>query len=125
MAWVVRAGEAKAPDLMRGYREHAQVPGLFGFSVQYAPGKSVNQLALSGRFPHAMISYEDDAVLTHAVELVGYRMRLIKSPGHGYHHTFCVIEDLSGQAQSTLPSIVADALADVFQRRANPSRRRP
>jgi hypothetical protein len=125
MAWVVRAGEAKAPDLMRGYREHAQVAGLFGFSVQYAPGQSIDQLALSGRFPHAMISYEDDTVLAHAVELVGYRMRLIKSPGHGHHHTFCVIEDLSGQAQTTLPAMVADALARAFRQRANPSRRQP
>lgn len=128
MAWVVRAGEAKARDLVTGYAEHRAVPGLYGFSVQYAPGASLDALALSGRFPHAMISYEDEAVLAAVLEAVGYRMRLVASPGVGHHHTFCVVEDLGGRPQTTLPPIVADALAATFRHMRNPypvSRRRP
>jgi hypothetical protein len=34
MGWVVRAGEAKPVDLMKGHKEHLGVPGLYGFSVQ-------------------------------------------------------------------------------------------
>lgn len=62
MGWVVRAREAKARDLLTGYAPHRAVPGLYGLSVHYAPGISLDELALSGRFPHAMISYEDEAV---------------------------------------------------------------
>jgi hypothetical protein len=63
MAWVVRAGEAKAQDLIAGYVPHLSVPGLYGISVQSAPSLSVDELALSGRFPHATISYEHDTAL--------------------------------------------------------------
>ena len=122
MAWVVRAGEAKAHDLMTGFAEHRAVPGLYGFSVQYAPGASLDDLALSGRFPHAMISYEDEEALASALAPIGYRMRLVASPGAGHHHTFCVVEDLSGRAQTALPPIVADALAQTFRRMPNPHR---
>lgn len=134
MAWVVRAGEAKARDLISGYADHRAVAGLYGFSVQYAPGAgrgasdqlgdkaTLDDLALSGRFPHAIISYEDEAVLAAALEAVGYRMRLVASPGVGHHHTFCVVEDLSGAPQTTLPSVVADALAQTFHRMPNPHR---
>lgn len=127
MAWVVRAGEAKAQDLINGYGPHLSVAGLYGFSVQYAPGHDVDALALSGRFPNAMISYEDETVLASAVAVVGYQMRLIPSPGTGHHHTFCVLYDATGDLQTTLPPIVAEALARAFQRMQNPHRvpRRP
>jgi hypothetical protein len=35
MGWVVRAGEAKPADLVKGYKEHLGVHGLYGFSVQF------------------------------------------------------------------------------------------
>ncbi|HEY8325154.1 MAG TPA: hypothetical protein VIG77_11725, partial [Ktedonobacterales bacterium] len=76
MAWVVRAGEASAQSLMQGYAEHNHIPGLYGFSVQYAPGLSLDDLALSGRFPNATVSFEDEAVLQAALTPIGYRIQL-------------------------------------------------
>jgi hypothetical protein len=129
MAWVVRAGEASAQSLMQGYAEHNHIPGLYGFSVQYAPGLSLDDLALSGRFPNATVSFEDEAVLQAALTPIGYRIQLRSSPGMGHHHTFCVILDRNGIALTTLPAVVADVLTQTFQRMPNPhrvpKRRRP
>ena len=120
MAWVVRAGEAKAQDLIAGYVPHLSVPGLFGFSVQAAPGLGVDELALSGHFPHATISYEDDVILAAALATIGYRLELVASPGIGHHHTFCVLYDTTGTRQHHLPPAAAQVLAQTFQRKKNP-----
>lgn len=55
MEWVVRAGEAKPDKLRDGYTQHDTVPTVYGFSVQYAAGKSLDELTLAGRFPNAQI----------------------------------------------------------------------
>lgn len=128
MAWVVRGGEAKAADLIAGYALHRLVPGLYGFSVQYDPGKSIEELAQAGQFPNATISYEDERALAQAVEQFGYNMKLVSSPGRGYHHTFCVLYDASNVVQMRLPDSVAQALSATFRRAPNPYRvlrRRP
>jgi hypothetical protein len=93
MEWVVRAGAAAASSLIAGYNEHRAVPDLYGFSVQYAPSKTVDELALAGRFPHPQISYATDDALQAALRVLGYTMRLVASPGTGYHHTFAVLHD--------------------------------
>jgi hypothetical protein len=67
MEWVVRAGVAAAGSLIKGYRMHARVPGLYGLSVQYAPGKTVDELAQAGQYPHPMISYATTDALTAAL----------------------------------------------------------
>ncbi|MGH2410875.1 MAG: RHS repeat-associated core domain-containing protein, partial [Chloroflexota bacterium] len=54
--WIVRGGIATAKQLQVGTTQHALMPGLNGFSVQYAPGRSIQQLAAAGRFPNASIS---------------------------------------------------------------------
>lgn len=123
--WVVRGGEAKAPDLISGYGPHPQVPGLYGFSVQYAPGKTIAELAQAGHFRNATISYETAATLAQVVQSVGYEMRLIPSPGGGHHHTFAVLYDVSKIIQTDLPSVVAQALAIAFRRIPNPHRASP
>jgi hypothetical protein len=122
VGWVVRAAEAKAADLEWGYTLHRQVPGLYGFSVQYAPGTTVDELAQAGQFPNAQISYEDEAKLAQAVRPLGYTIRLVKSPGLGYHHTFAVVYDATGGIQMRLPHTVAQALASAFRRMPNPHR---
>ena len=122
VGYVVRAGEAKAIDLIHGYAPHRLVPGLYGFSVQYAPSKRVEELAAAGQFPNATISYEDEAVLEHAIAPLGYHLRLVSSPGKGYHHTFCVLYDVTGTLQTALPADVAQALAATFKRMPNPHR---
>lgn len=123
--WVVRGGEAKASDLISGYGPHPLVPGLYGFSVQYAPGKTVSELAQAGHFRNAMISYESAAMLAQVVQSLGYEMRLVPSPGGGYHHTFAVLYDASKTLQTTLPSVIAQALTAAFRRTPNPHRAPP
>lgn len=118
--WVVRAGVASAASLVKGYNQHRGVPGLFGFSVQYAPGKTVDELARAGNFPHPQISYAMEDALRAALRSLGYTMRLVKSPGQGYHHTFAVLYDATGSMLHVLPQDAAIALSKTFRQRPNP-----
>lgn len=123
--WVVRAGEAKGKDLVAGYREHGGLPGTFGFSVQYAPGqgKSVDELARAGRFRNAQISYATDTDLIAAAMRLGYGLAFVPSPGTGYHYTCSVLlVSAGGVVLPKIPSHVADATSQAFQRVPNPHR---
>jgi hypothetical protein len=125
MAWVVRAGQAKAADLIRGYGEHLGVPGLYGFSVQYDSGSSWQELARAGRYPNALVSIADENDLQAALQSLGYTFRLVPSPGRGYHHTFVVLYDATGTMLTQLPLLVAEKLYETFIRVNNPYRVRP
>lgn len=125
MEWVVRGGVAAADKLKEGYEEHSGAPGIFGFSVQYAPGKRVEDLAQAGRFPNAYISYAYDGELASALLSLGYGMNLIKTPGRGYHTTFVVLYDASGHMLTRLPDDAAQAISATFQRMRNPHRVSP
>jgi len=118
----VRAGIASPISLVKGYNHHRGVPGLFGFSVQYAPGRSVEELALAGQFPHEQISYATDDALRLALQPLDYTMNLVRSPGRGYHHTFAVLYDVSGLLLQSLPQDAAVALSQTFRHRSNPYR---
>lgn len=120
MEWVVRGGIATADQLMRGYGAHASVHGLFGFSVQYAPGPDWADIARTRRFPHGQLSIAYDDDLQGALSPLGYSMRLVPSPGRAYHHTFAVLYDATGQSLRALPLDAAQVLAVAFQRVANP-----
>lgn len=125
MAWVVRAGEAKAVDLVKGYREHLGVPGLYGFSVQYQAGLSWQELARVGQYPNARVSIADEDGLRAALQSLGYDLRLVSSPGGGYHHTFVVLYDATGIMLTQLPILVAEKLHQTFTQVMNPHRVRP
>src|SRR6266571_8113353 len=67
--WVVRGGVATPSQLQAGTARHRGVPdplGLYGFSVQYQPGKTVHELAVAGRFRNAQISVTAEAALVAA-----------------------------------------------------------
>lgn len=125
MNWIVRAGVAAPDMLVAGYTEHRAVPGLYGFSVQYAPNKTIGELAQAGQFPNAQISYATGEALAAALASLGYRMHLVSSPGQGYHHTFVVLYDTSGVALQHLPIDAARAISQTFQRQPNPFRSAP
>lgn len=120
MNWVVRGGLASMKALTAAYKQHRGVPGLYGFSVQYATGITVEELARAGQFPHAQISFAPDDALAAALAPLGYQMRLIRSPGQGYHHTFAVLYDASGMMLQSLPRDAAHALHRTFRHRLNP-----
>ncbi|MDO8756743.1 MAG: hypothetical protein Q7J64_01915, partial [Elusimicrobiota bacterium] len=75
--WVVRGGVVTPEQLKTGAKLHRGIPGLFGFSVQSAPGKTIEELAAAGRFRNGQISVATvDALLAVGVLIV-------KSPGEG------------------------------------------
>jgi hypothetical protein len=106
---------------MEGYRPHIGMPGLSGCSVQYAPSHSVDELAQAGQFKNGRISYATDDALAAALQPLGYAMRLVASPGKGFHHTLVVLYDVNGTMLQRLPQDAADVLTRAFQRRLNPS----
>lgn len=122
MEWVVRAGMAEPGNLQANYQEHDAVPGVFGFSVQYQAGRTIDELAQAGQFPNAKISYAYDGELAATLSPLGYSMRLVATPGRGYHHTFMVLYDASGAMLLDLPDAAAQALSSAFRRTDNPHR---
>lgn len=120
--FVVRGGMATPDGLQDGYEPHDQVPGLFGFSVQYDSQVSLDELCRAGQFPNSMVSYATTPMLQAALAGLGYRMQLVKSPGKGYHHTFAVLYDASGIMLRDLPETAALAISNTFTRMANPHR---
>ena len=115
--WVVRGGVATPGQLQAGTARHRGVPdspGLYGFSVQYQPGKTVHELAVAGRFRNAQISVTTDAALVAAGVAAGYAVSIVKSPGTGYHYT--------AQVPFPLPLDLAVALSAVFTQQLNPAR---
>ena len=121
MEWVVRGGVALPKQLIDGYGVHLGVHApLYGFSVQYQPGRTIDELAQAGQFRNSQISYAADDALQAAIQSVGYTMRLVQSPGRGFHHTFAVIYNNSGIMEQQLPQAVATALSHVFRQMPNP-----
>ncbi len=107
---------------MKAYRRHVGAPNIYGFSVQYAPGKSIDELAQAGQFPHASISYALDSNLAAALLPLTYGINLVRTPGVGYHTTFVVLYDTTGQMLKQLPYEAAQALSATFQQAKNPHR---
>ncbi len=118
--WVVRAGVAAAKSLIAGYRQHLGVAGLYGCSVQYAPGYTVEDLAQAGQFKNNQISFATEDALVSALRPLGYTLHLVPSPGRGFHHTLVVLYDVGGTMLQQLPQDAAEALSRAFQQRPNP-----
>jgi hypothetical protein len=115
--WVVRGGIATPSQLQTGTARHRGVPdppGLYGFSVQYQSGKTIQELAAAGRFRNAQISVTTDVALVAAGVAAGYAVSIVKSPGAGYHYTV--------QVPFPLPLDLAVALSAVFTQQLNPAR---
>jgi hypothetical protein len=115
--WVVRGGVTTPSQLQAGTARHFGIPdppGLFGFSVQHQPGKTIKELAAAGRFRNAQISVTTDEELIAAGLSAGYSVSIVKSPGEGYHHTV--------QVPFPLPLDLAVALSAVFTQMPNPAR---
>jgi hypothetical protein len=105
---VVRGGIATPRQIQDGVREHSGVPGLTGFSVQSAPGKTIEELASAGQFKNAQISVTTDCMLKRIGVL------LVKSPGRSIYHNTAV-------TQVPLSNEQAAAIAAVFTTMPNPA----
>jgi hypothetical protein len=119
---VLRAGTARASLLMSGYKHHKATrrPRIYGLSVQYAPGRAWQELAQAGQFKNGQVSIADEDDLRAALAPLGYALRLVPTPGQGFHHTLVVLYDTNGQTLTSLPANAASALAATFRQRPNP-----
>jgi hypothetical protein len=111
--WVVRSGIATPEQLKDGTSEHKAIAGLYGFSVQYQPGRSIQELAAAGWFPNRHISVATIEDLVAVGENAGYNVSVVKSPGRGYHHTI--------EVPYPMPDDLATALSNVFTQMLNPA----
>lgn len=111
--WVVRSGVATPRQLQEGTRQHSAVPNLYGFSVQYEVGVPIEELVEAGQFPHPRISVTMEPQLIAAARAAGYSIRVVKSPGRGFHCTVEVPYPLSDD--------LAVALSTTFVHCANPA----
>jgi RHS repeat-associated protein len=106
-AYVVRGGVTTPKQLQAGTAEHRGVPGLTGFSVQSAPGMTIEQLAAAGQFPNSQIS------VTTVSQLDAIGVRVVPSPGRGFHNTAVV--------PLPLPDKLAAEISAVFRQQRNPA----
>lgn len=104
-AFVVRGGVASPQNLQENVRR-SQAAGfpVTGFSVQSEPGKTVDELALAGRFRNNQISVTTVNTIRAAGFAAGYGVDVVKTPGAGYHRTV------------TTPAPLPDPLAQVLSR---------
>jgi hypothetical protein len=114
--WVVRGGTASADNLKKAAKLHPEV-GVYGISVQYHPGATIEELARAGQFPHPKISVTAAEVLIGAGQAAGYEIALVDTPGPGYHHDI--------QVPEPMPDDLAQALASVFTQQPNPAQVKP
>jgi hypothetical protein len=105
--YVVRAGIARPVDLIVGTKEHRDVSGLIGFSVQSWPGVPIGELARAGGFRNPQISVTTADTLTRH----GFEVTLL-TPGKGAYHA-------TVRAAHPLPLDVAARLSLLFTRRRN------
>ncbi len=103
---VVRGGFATPESLIRGT---TQTPfGLYGFSVQSAPGRTIDELARAGRFPNGTISVST----VDALRAVG--AIVTPSPGVGYHATVVVPAPLSNAQAALISAAFATGIPNPY-----------
>ena len=112
--WVVRGGMATPSQIQAGTARHRGVPdppGLYGFSVQYQPGKTIKELAVAGKFRNAQISVTTDAALVVA-GVSGYPVHIAKSRGRLSPYSTGAFH---------LPLDLAEVLSAVFTQMPHPA----
>jgi hypothetical protein len=105
--YAVRAGIATPVQIQKGVAEHIHSPGITGFSVQSAPGKTIEELAAAGLFPNPQIS------VTTVCALNSVGVPVVPTPGRGYHNTAVTPMPLSNEQ--------AAVISAVFTTRPNPA----
>lgn len=117
---IIRAGDLRSANafqvLMNGYTQYRNVPGVYGLSVVFHQGYTLDQLAMAAHFPNGSISYSVIASIRSelAALKMGYDMVMWKTPSNMYvdHHTLGITRN--GQIETTLERAVADALIKAF-----------
>lgn len=126
---IIRGGDlthSNAPQfLMNGYTQYHNSPGVYGLSVVFHQGYTLDQLAKAATFPNGSISYSVIARIRAELAALGmgYDMVLWKTHSNTYadHHTLGITRN--GQIETQLERIVANALINAFSVVPNPYKR--
>jgi hypothetical protein len=108
---VVLDGVVTPQRLQRKVSGYRHVP-LIGFSVQSIPQKTLQQLAASGGFFGPLLSVTTVGELQKAGQSAGLNIKVISTPGRGFHSIVV--------APRRLSSTAAQALSGVFRQMPNP-----
>jgi hypothetical protein len=106
--YVVRAGLVRPRDPIDGTTSHRDMPELTGFSVQSAPGVSVDELARGGLFRNRQIS----VATRQDLQWYGFKL-FFPTPGRGLYHA-------TVQTPYPLTVEVAEQISRLFVQRSNP-----
>lgn len=118
-AVVVRGGVPTAEGLRDKVREEKSYTGLFGLSVQAAPGVSIETLVGAGNLPHKQIGVTTARELRQLGERLGVALDVVATPlaGMGFHATL--------KCPNPLPFDIAEQLVKAFRVQPNPCRAAP
>ena len=120
----MRGGESAVDSLIYAYGSVTSMPGHYGFSVQYQPGKTVDELAAVGQFPHGKISYATNVQLKSVAITLGYDIHFLPTynDGPGFHHDLEVVSLPSLKGVELLPGNLAEGFSLTFAIKPNPFR---
>jgi nitrate reductase NapAB chaperone NapD len=126
---IIRGGNLSqsnaAQILMSGYTQYRNVPGVYGLSVVFHQGYTLDQLVKAASFPNGSISYSMIARIRAELAALGmgYDMVLWKTHSNTYvdHHTLGITRN--GLMETQLEYIVANALIKAFIVGPNPYKR--
>ncbi len=120
LAFAARGGQPTEANLVRGYGAFTPRPGVYGLSVVFHPGYTLDQLLRVAQFPHSRVGYATIAEVEMALTQAGYELVLTKTPTRKYvdHHTLGVAQ--GGVALRSLPADAARALTGVLHEIPNP-----
>jgi hypothetical protein len=106
--YVVRGGLARPDNLIAGTTAHRMISELTGFSVQSAPGVSIDELARAGQFRNRWVG----VTTLRTLRRHGF-MIVFPTPGRGAYHATVRVPD-------PLPPDIAARLSALFVRYPNP-----
>jgi peptide/nickel transport system substrate-binding protein len=109
---VVLSGVVTPRRLQRKVSGYRNVPNIIGFSVQSTPQKTLQELALAGRFYDRQLSVTTVEELLKAGQSAGMEIKVVAAPGRGFHSIVVTPRVLSDTA--------AQALSNVFRPMPNP-----
>lgn len=124
--FVVRGGTPDAGRFTQRYTPVRGYPGVYGLSVTFHPGFTLDQLAWVAQQPHTQLHYATVAELRVALAPLGYDLVLVRTPSRANpDHCSLSVAPSGGGAVPTLPLDVAQALTGAFHVTLNPYQAKP
>jgi peptide/nickel transport system substrate-binding protein len=109
---VVLDGAVTPQRLQKKVSGYRRIPKVFGFSVQSAPQKTLQELAAAGGFFDPLLSVTTVGELQKAGQSAGLKIKIIRGRGRRFHNIVLTPRRLSDPT--------AQALSSVFRQMPNP-----